>query len=324
MCQHQCSFSATCTKRHLNSCCIVRRPRKTSFHIFQRVAHLADHHLLCHCDASLITQIERLQCTEAKCSVETISLINVGPSFVDSYMANGNFPNTMPGQAPPPAPVPVVNAVAGRNVNQQTAAAIRIRATHLLGHKGEVLICAWSPSRDLLASGSGDSTARVWNMSDDAENHQVVVLRHFMRKMSSPPLDHKEVTVLDWNCVGSMLATGSCDGYIRIWTPSGILATTLGSHEGPILSLKWNRTGNYILTAGVDCTINIWDAPTGLCAQKLTLHNAPSMDVDWKNNTTFATCSNDKIIYVCKLGRERPIKTYQGHTVSFSFHLICD
>lgn len=34
------------------------------------------------------------------------------------------------------------------------------KATVLRGHESEVFICAWNPSTDLLASGSGDSTAR--------------------------------------------------------------------------------------------------------------------------------------------------------------------
>lgn len=52
-------------------------------------------------------------------------------------------------------------------------------------------------------------------------------------------------------CDGSLLATGSYDGYARIWTTEGKLANTLGQHKGPIFALKWNKRGNYILSAGV-------------------------------------------------------------------------
>lgn len=47
------------------------------------------------------------------------------------------------------------------------------------------------------------------------------------------------------------MATGSYDGYARIWTNDGRLASTLGQHKGPIFALKWNKRGNYILSAGV-------------------------------------------------------------------------
>lgn len=33
---------------------------------------------------------------------------------------------------------------------------------------------------------------------------------------------------------------------------TGNLASTLGQHKGPIFALKWNKKGNYILSAGVD------------------------------------------------------------------------
>lgn len=92
---------------------------------------------------------------------------------------------------------------------------------------------------------------------------------------------------------GTLLATGSYDGFARIWTEDGKfclpplgdrprgavvchhpgsspglgghhaccalffyipgnLASTLGQHKGPIFALKWNKKGNYILSAGVD------------------------------------------------------------------------
>lgn len=53
------------------------------------------------------------------------------------------------------------------------------RATTLRGHESEVFICAWNPTSDLLASGSGDSTARIWNMHDP-NNH--LILRHCIQR----------------------------------------------------------------------------------------------------------------------------------------------
>lgn len=68
---------------------------------------------------------------------------------------------------------------------------------------------------------------------------------------------NKDVTSLDWNNDGSLLATGSYDGYARIWTADGRLATTLMQHKGPIFALKWNKKGSYILSAGVDKTVRL-------------------------------------------------------------------
>uniref|UniRef100_A0A023FUZ6 Putative beta-transducin family wd-40 repeat protein n=1 Tax=Amblyomma parvum TaxID=251391 RepID=A0A023FUZ6_AMBPA len=126
------------------------------------------------------------------------------------------------------------------------------RATILRGHESEVFICAWNPTSDLLASGSGDSTARIWNMNDNSPSPNQLVLRHCIQKGGTEVPSNKDVTSLDWNSDGTLLATGSYDGFARIWTTDGHLASTLGQHKGPIFALKWNRKGNYILSAGVD------------------------------------------------------------------------
>ncbi|KAM8858126.1 F-box-like/WD repeat-containing protein TBL1X [Synchiropus splendidus] len=189
------------------------------------------------------------------------------------------------------------------------------KATVLRGHESEVFICAWNPVSDLLASGSGDSTARIWNLNENSNSNSTqLVLRHCIREGGQDVPSNKDVTSLDWNSDGTLLATGSYDGFARIWTKDGNLASTLGQHKGPIFALKWNKKGNSILSAGVDKTTIIWDAHTGEAKQQFPFHSAPALDVDWQNNTTFASCSTDMCIHVCRLGSDRPLKTFQGHT----------
>ncbi|XP_064455683.1 F-box-like/WD repeat-containing protein TBL1XR1 isoform X3 [Ornithodoros turicata] len=206
---------------------------------------------------------------------------------------------------------------ANHNENMEVDGNVEIpssRATILRGHESEVFICAWNPTSDLLASGSGDSTARIWNMNDNSQSPNQLVLRHCIQKGGTEVPSNKDVTSLDWNSDGTLLATGSYDGFARIWTTDGRLASTLGQHKGPIFALKWNRKGNYILSAGVDKTTIIWDASTGQCTQQFAFHTAPALDVDWQTNTSFASCSTDQCIHVCKLGSDKPIKTFTGHT----------
>ncbi|KAK9946439.1 hypothetical protein M0R45_011905 [Rubus argutus] len=189
--------------------------------------------------------------------------------------------------------------------------------TVLEGHTSEVFACAWSPSGSLLASGSGDSTARIWTIADGScrssvqnEPANVAVLKHFRGRANEKSRD---VTTLDWNDDGTLLATGSYDGQARIWSRDGELKTTLIRHKGPIFSLKWNKEGDYLLSGSVDKTAIVWDIKSGEWKQQFEFHSAPTLDVDWRDNVSFATCSTDGMIHVCKVGENQPIKTFSGH-----------
>lgn len=74
------------------------------------------------------------------------------------------------------------------------------KATVLRGHESEVFICAWNPVSDLLASGSGDSTARIWNLNENSNGGSTqLVLRHCIREGGHDVPSNKDVTSLDWN-----------------------------------------------------------------------------------------------------------------------------
>jgi len=74
------------------------------------------------------------------------------------------------------------------------------KATVLRGHESEVFICAWNPVSDLLASGSGDSTARIWNLNENSSGGSTqLVLRHCIREGGHDVPSNKDVTSLDWN-----------------------------------------------------------------------------------------------------------------------------
>jgi transducin (beta)-like 1 len=192
---------------------------------------------------------------------------------------------------------------------------------HLVGHSSEVFICAWSPTASLLASGSGDATARIWSVPEGpvggSSGCRAVVLNHTAPDQGRA----KDVTTLDWSPLGAHLATGSYDGKARVWTAKGELLTTLGGaasggpvHEGPIFALKWNAASTLLLSGSVDKTAIVWDAATGAVRQQYRLHKAPTLDVDWRGDDMFATCSTDKLIHVCRVGEPNAVRTFAGHT----------
>ena len=72
----------------------------------------------------------------------------------------------------------------------------------------------------------------------------------------------------------------------------GGLVSTLGQHKGPIFALKWNKKGNYILSAGVDKV-----GGTVLCY--IMFKSLPNTD----SIILYSLCFNNKhnIVYVYKV-----------------------
>jgi WD40 repeat protein len=79
-------------------------------------------------------------------------------------------------------------------------------ATILRGHDNEVFACAWNPAFDLLASGSSDSTARIWSTDKESLRKGTSIVLHHTAPHGE---DAKDVTSLEWNSDGTLLATGS-------------------------------------------------------------------------------------------------------------------
>ena len=184
-------------------------------------------------------------------------------------------------------------------------------------HTSEVFMCAWNPQYTrLIATGSGDASARIWEMNGTEAKSGCGASRLLQHGTNPADRKNKDVTTLEWSSNGELLATGSYDGVARVWRRTGALVHTLRSHRGPIFSLKWNKRGNYLLSGSYDKSTIVWDVSgdVGFVKQQFTHHFAPALDVDWKDDFTFASCSTDKTVHICRVGSQRPLQTYTGHT----------
>jgi transducin (beta)-like 1 len=212
-----------------------------------------------------------------------------------------------PGSSRPDAP----------EVDDSDTAAKPDEILNLEMHQSEVFMCAWNPVfTDLIATGSGDASARIWEMGGKYASNGLKTVKLLPHGSDTRDLKNKDVTTLEWSASGELLATGSYDGVARIWSRSGALLHTLRGHHGPIFSLKWNKRGSYLLSGSYDRTTIVWDVSdsTGSVVQQFTDHQAPALDVDWKDDITFASCSTDKTVQVCQVGVVKPLKVYVGHT----------
>jgi WD40 repeat protein len=224
---------------------------------------------------------------------------------------------------PPEATEPPLSAVSSSAMvapdpDDVSTAASQEEILQLQMHESEVFMCAWNPVfTNLIATGSGDASARIWEMLGGAAKaglKNVKLLPH-----GTDPRDkkNKDVTTLEWSSDGEFLATGSYDGVARVWARNGALLRTLRKHTGPIFSLKWNKKGNFILSGSYDTTTIVWDV-TGRnpdpVLQRFFDHDAPALDVDWRDNNMFASCSTDKTVHIYRVGDDKPLRVYRGHT----------
>ena len=183
-------------------------------------------------------------------------------------------------------------------------------------HTSEVFMCAWNPIfTELLATGSGDASARIWKMGGQDAKAGSDICRLLQHGTNSSDKKNKDVTTLEWSSNGELLATGSYDGVARVWGRTGAIVHTLRGHIGPIFSLKWNKSGNYLLSGSYDKTTIVWDVSgdTGEIKQQFNHHTAPALDVDWKDDMTFASCSTDKTVLICQVGSYTPLHQFRGH-----------
>ncbi|CEH15800.1 Beta-transducin family (WD-40 repeat) protein [Ceraceosorus bombacis] len=221
----------------------------------------------------------------------------------------------------------------------------RTHVWRLAGHTAETQISAWNPAvPSLLASGAGDATVRIWDLaslgdspegeSDDERAVTPIVCKHL------PPTHAKNIAALEWNPDGTLLASGSYDGILRLWTPQGDLHLVMSMHQGPIFVVRWNRRGNYVLTGSSDGTAIVWDVGTGKPRQQFSTHSDGCLDVDWlcgprwdpaaigapagsspsiEAENTIATASADNSINIVRVGEQRPLRTLRGHTDEVNF-----
>jgi WD40 repeat protein len=114
----------------------------------------------------------------------------------------------------------------------------------LSGHTAPLHDIAWAPHDDRLVSTSGDGTARVWNLSDNAQIAQMLA---------------GEAFAVGWSTNGKFIATGSRDGTVRIWdAATAALVRELRNDEG-IYSLDWSPDGERILTGSEHGGVSLWN-----------------------------------------------------------------
>ncbi len=186
----------------------------------------------------------------------------------------------------------------------------------LKGHEDKALTIAFHPNagKDLspngpnVATGSLDTTVRLWSLNPELEFQQSIVLgRHDERVncVAFHPLGHYLVFPIAFQSDGSLLVTGDLNGVARVWDlRTGRCVTNLIGHVKRILSMAFMPNGYQLATGSDDNTVRIWDLRRRSSVYNLPAHHKLISDIRFEptEGKFMVTASYDG---VCKLWNTR-------------------
>ncbi|KAL7930204.1 hypothetical protein V8C35DRAFT_324624 [Trichoderma chlorosporum] len=206
-----------------------------------------------------------------------------------------------------------------------------VRCIKQLESKGDVSSVTFSHDSSLIASGSSDTTIRLWR-TDTGECMKT--LEGHIDKVLSVVFSHDS----------SLIASGSLDKTIRLWSTdtgdciqtleghsndvwsvvfshdssliaSGECMKTLKGHSDDVWSVVFSHDSSLIASGSLDCTIRLWRTDTGECIKTLKGHHRSITSVVFSHNSLhIASGSDDCTIRLWRAATGECIKTLEGHS----------
>lgn len=131
---------------------------------------------------------------------------------------------------------------------------------HLKGHSKRITDIAFSPDGAALASGSDDSSVRLWDVNEGKETFH-------LRGHTEP------IAGVVFSPDGSILASGAEDNSVRLWdVQQGQQVHCLEGHSGKVTSIAFSPDGLVLASGSADNSVRLWDVQRGQEVDRLVGH----------------------------------------------------
>lgn len=176
------------------------------------------------------------------------------------------------------------------------------------GHTEAIVSASFSPNGVGLASGSGDTTVRFWDIGTKTPHFTCNDHRHW-------------VLAVAWSPDAEKVASGCKNGEINVWSPKNggrFSKAPLLGHTKWITCLVWepmncNPDCRRLASASKDSTIRIWDTVLHKCELVLSGHSMSVTCIKWSANGLIYSSSQDRTVKVWRGQDGALCRSLDGH-----------
>lgn len=189
----------------------------------------------------------------------------------------------------------------------------------LKGHTGRVTTLAFSRDGRSLVSAGNDATLRFWDPAGGKQVRKIQVPDDTI--LEEDPDQHKGIDYggirrVAFSPDGRLLASGSNDGFVRIWDArSGKELHALRGHGREVGSVVFSPDGKVLASGGFDHIIHLWDVSSGKQLQPRQGHDGPvhNLAVSPDGRIAASVC-HDHTIRLWDLATQQQRHILRGHT----------
>ena len=197
----------------------------------------------------------------------------------------------------------------------------------LTGHSDWVLGLSFSPNGERFASASRDGTVKLWSRSgtliktiQEPDEHTrgrlqllSVALLNYLQKTGAKGLKQAvRVNAVSFSPDGQLLAVGSDDNTVKLWTEDGTLLRTLHGHSNWVLDVSFSPDSKFLASASYDNTVKLWNRQGELVRTLKGPTDSVAHVRFSPSGKILATTSWDNRIQLWRLD-DTLIKTLEGH-----------